>query len=534
MAAGEHGDREIPGVERVDQVGEQLTGGAGVGIEEAVHDQEALAPDPVGPQRFGLEPVELLAEGHHLQRAADDAQVEQGAGVAHVPAVERASLFDAQPVAAVHLGPAGDPGPNRDPVGDPVRQVARQERPRSDQRHLAPQHVKELRDLVEPRAPQHASDQRDPLAVRDRYPLRVAGAAHGPELVEGERAHAPARTQLAEQDRAALVQEHDERDQPEQGQEREEGERAHAHLEGTAGTEVDAIARAWDARVPDDDVRRRQAQDVGQEVELHAVPGAAPLGEGPHLRRQTVSGPGHHEALRLDALDREIGDDPIEVLRLAEDRYVMHVAPARGARILDDAHDPQVGPRRRLDRADEQGRQRAAAIQQHGHILRGRRAQRTRARAPGPGLREPVSEPRAAQQHDQDQPLDDPYRRRHLGHPSARQADGDEQENRPCRRPDDRAEIADRGVAPDAPMQTEGEKRCRGQSEKQRHGVAEEPNVGPDQLATVAQHECQHERRQRRRQVMSEDDDRPRDRRPWPSRHALQVAPALFWSSQQW
>ena len=55
-------------------------------------------------------------------------------------------------------------------------------------------------------------------------------------------------------------------------------------------------------------------------------------------------GPGDHQALRMDALDREVGDDPIEVPGLAEDRDVVHAAPARGARILDDADHPRPLP----------------------------------------------------------------------------------------------------------------------------------------------------------------------------------------------
>ena len=463
----------------------------------------------------------------------DDAQIQERAGVADVPAVEHAALLGAEPVAAVDLGPAGDAGADRDPVGDAVRQVARQQRPRADQRHLAAQHVEELRQFVEPRAPQQAPDQRDPFRLRDGCALRVARAAHGPELVEDEGAHASAGAELAEQDRAALVREHDEREQHEQRHQREQGERAYRQLDGSARAEVGALARAEVARRRACERDRRHAQDVGQEMQLDAVPDAAALGEGPHLGRQAVGGPGHHEALRVDALHREIGDDPFEVLGLAEDRHVMHVAPARGARILDDADHPQVGRRQRLDRADEQGRHRAAAVQQHRHVVRRRRAQGTRARAPGPALREPISEPRAAQQHDQGQPLDDPDRRRHRRHPIGRQADRDEQQDRPGRRVHDRAEIADRGVAPDAAMQAAGEERCPGEREKQRHDMGQKPNVGRDQLPAVAQQECQHERRQRRRQVMREDDQRPRDRRPRPARHALPPKPALAFRSRQ-
>ena len=126
VAAGEHGDREAPRVERVDQIGEQLAGRAGVGMRRSGSRPAAAgAPASLARACSQLEPVELLAEDHHPQGAADDAQVDPGAGVAHVPGVERDLLLDAQPLAAVHLGPAGDAGADRDALGDPVRQVAR-------------------------------------------------------------------------------------------------------------------------------------------------------------------------------------------------------------------------------------------------------------------------------------------------------------------------------------------------------------------------------------------------------------------------
>ena len=53
-------------------------------------------------------------------------------------------------------------------------------------------------------------------------------------------------------------------------------------------------------------------------------------------------------------------------------------------------------------------------------------------------------------------------------------------------------------------MQTEGEERCPGQGKKQRHGVGEASN-GPDAVPAFAQQESEHKRRQRSRQVMSED-----------------------------
>ena len=278
MAAGEHGDREAPAVERVDQLGEQLARGAGVGMEEAVHDQEPLAPGLVGRRPVRLRPAQLLAGDRQVQRAPQDAQVDREAGVAQVPGIEGDPLVDAQPIAAVDLRPAGDAGRKRDRLGDPLPQVARREGPRADERHLAAQHVDELRQLVEPRAPQDAPDRRGPCAVRERCAIGIAGAAQGAELVERERAHAAARMHLAEQDRAALVEEHHEGDESHQRHEQEQRERAHPHLDGAAGAEIGALGRARPARRLARGRVRRHAQHLGQDVQLHAVPGAAVAG----------------------------------------------------------------------------------------------------------------------------------------------------------------------------------------------------------------------------------------------------------------
>ena len=59
MAAGEHGDREAAGVERVDQIGEQLAGGAGVGIEKRFTTRSRWRSD-VRRAPVPVEPVEPL------------------------------------------------------------------------------------------------------------------------------------------------------------------------------------------------------------------------------------------------------------------------------------------------------------------------------------------------------------------------------------------------------------------------------------------------------------------------------------------
>src|SRR2546425_11222803 len=63
--------------------------------------------------------------------------------------------------------------------------------PGSDQIHVAPQHVEELGEFVQPEFPQHATDRRDARVVGlgpDLFPIPVGpGWAHRAELVHGER-----------------------------------------------------------------------------------------------------------------------------------------------------------------------------------------------------------------------------------------------------------------------------------------------------------------------------------------------------------
>src|SRR6185503_1027506 len=109
------------------------------------------------------------------------------------------------------------------------------ERARTDQAHLAAQHVDELRELVERRPPQEPPDARDPRVVGDlekaarlvaveQLDLALLGvAAHGPELDDPEAGVAATDACLPEEDvprGAALDEEGDRREQRGEREER--------------------------------------------------------------------------------------------------------------------------------------------------------------------------------------------------------------------------------------------------------------------------------------------------------------------------
>ncbi len=76
--------------------------------------------------------------------------------------------------AAVDLRPPGDAGSHREPPALPLRvllDLNRHGRSRTDDRHLAAQHVDEVGQLVERRAAQKSADARDPhVALADGQP----------------------------------------------------------------------------------------------------------------------------------------------------------------------------------------------------------------------------------------------------------------------------------------------------------------------------------------------------------------------------
>jgi hypothetical protein len=84
---------------------------------------------------------------------------------------------------------------------------------------------------------------------------------------------------LAEQDRRALVDEDKEGDEADERHEHDQAKGAHTHLDGAADAEVGAIGGTRGGRGVARDRARGHAQQVRQDVQLHAMARAAALEE---------------------------------------------------------------------------------------------------------------------------------------------------------------------------------------------------------------------------------------------------------------
>ena len=100
------------------------------------------------------------------------------------------------------------PGPAAQDLGELARvlgDVDRILRPWADERHLAAQHVDELRQLVELRPREHAADAREALVADDRQPRAGGVAPHLAELDHVELAAIATDPARAIEHRAGLV-----------------------------------------------------------------------------------------------------------------------------------------------------------------------------------------------------------------------------------------------------------------------------------------------------------------------------------------
>src|SRR5262249_62426030 len=117
-----------------------------------------------------------LAAADVSDRHVQDAQVEPERAVVHVPDVERELLVPGQCVAAVHLAPARDPGPDMVASHLLLRvagKVLGKERAGTDQAHVAGDHIEKLGELVEARTPQEAGPTGEPLGLPGTGPPPV-------------------------------------------------------------------------------------------------------------------------------------------------------------------------------------------------------------------------------------------------------------------------------------------------------------------------------------------------------------------------
>ena len=128
--------------------------------------------------------------------------------------------------------------PSRFAPVDDVLVLLEDQRPRADERHLAPDDVDQLRELVDPRAPEEAAETRYTRVVRDLEHPRVVVAVHvemgdlrlpllrvdhhRAELVDAERPVAGAHPYLPEEHRPGRVDLDPQRDDEEQGRQEHE------------------------------------------------------------------------------------------------------------------------------------------------------------------------------------------------------------------------------------------------------------------------------------------------------------------------
>ena len=140
-------------------------------------------------------------------RLGQDAGVQAGAAVPHVPDVQRELDLPGQGVAPAHLGEPGDPRPHLVPAGlfgCVPGEVAHQQRPGADQAHLTAQHVPQRRQLVQARRPQPAAEAGEPVGVADQTRAHV-DLPHRAELDHPERHAGAAGPGLPQQHRPAQV-----------------------------------------------------------------------------------------------------------------------------------------------------------------------------------------------------------------------------------------------------------------------------------------------------------------------------------------
>ncbi len=180
-------------------------------------------------------------------------------------------------------GQPGDPGAGQQPGGLPtVAQVVLpgEKRSWSNQAHLAPQDVDQLRQLVDPRPPEPSADRRDPRITGLRLATNPEGrrSGHRAELIDPEGSPAPTGPFLGEEGRPSRGQPDrgggDHHDWGQQGQADEGAEDVHGPLSGSVGKNPrldwhQSISRGGDSRVGRPD--RRWADVLEIEISCQSV-----------------------------------------------------------------------------------------------------------------------------------------------------------------------------------------------------------------------------------------------------------------------
>ncbi len=201
--------------------GLRRSGGDGIGAGEVRHGGVTGGADAVAPD-------------HLCQGAPENAQIEQEAVMIDVPRIQAESLFPADGVAAVDLGPAGDAGLDQMPsslLGRITRQVFHKQGAGTDQAHLSLEDIEDFRQLVQAGAAQKAAEGGQPHRVGERFPLFVAGVGHGAEFEHQEGASVQPRALLTEEDGAPQPPGDEQGDNRHQGGEEQRGGRARGQIQ---------------------------------------------------------------------------------------------------------------------------------------------------------------------------------------------------------------------------------------------------------------------------------------------------------------
>ena len=198
---------------------------------------------PVMTTRFFMAELMLTTSSRHAcgrtldEREPHDLQIEAHRPVLDVVQVVLDALLERRVAApAVHLRPAGDAGLHlvaqhvlRDLVLE-LRDEMRPLRARPDDRHVAAQHVPELRQLVDVRAAQELAERRhaaDRRSLRPHRPgLALGVVVHRAELDDRERLAVEAHPLLAVEDGAARRELDERRDEPERNRQHDQRRRS--------------------------------------------------------------------------------------------------------------------------------------------------------------------------------------------------------------------------------------------------------------------------------------------------------------------
>jgi hypothetical protein len=126
--------------------------------------------------------------------------------VLDIPYVEIEPLGPTERVSSRHLGEAGDSGTNTmaAPVIVGVQwKVLNEQRPWSNEAHVASQHVDQLRQLVDRRRSEPSAERCETMLVRQESPVDITVIGHRAKFDQGERPIVEPGTELTEKHRAA-------------------------------------------------------------------------------------------------------------------------------------------------------------------------------------------------------------------------------------------------------------------------------------------------------------------------------------------